>query len=225
MSLVSSDEPSGERQREPGGGPRPVRAGAGGAAGDRRGRRPCRIWCRSRSRLAERAGQDVIYSVVDAKRSGRSRCDGWPTCPRIPRVSVLGDHYEEDWDRLWWVRADGRGRLLTESASPKLRRRWRCSRRATRSNGRSGRCWRSTSTRWSGWRRRPPEHWRTCAPPVRPSSVDRHARGCQVRQGSLGPARRRSRGSRPERRSPSTPRRALPARSARCRSRSPGRRR
>ncbi len=24
-----------------------------------------------------------------------------------PRVSVLVDHYEDDWERLWWVRADG----------------------------------------------------------------------------------------------------------------------
>jgi PPOX class probable F420-dependent enzyme len=25
-----------------------------------------------------------------------------------PRVSLLVDHYADDWDRLWWVRADGR---------------------------------------------------------------------------------------------------------------------
>jgi PPOX class probable F420-dependent enzyme len=25
-----------------------------------------------------------------------------------PRVSILVDHYEEPWSRLWWVRADGR---------------------------------------------------------------------------------------------------------------------
>lgn len=28
-----------------------------------------------------------------------------------PAVSVLADHYEEDWRALWWVRADGRARL------------------------------------------------------------------------------------------------------------------
>ncbi|MBV8862601.1 MAG: TIGR03668 family PPOX class F420-dependent oxidoreductase, partial [Mycobacterium sp.] len=26
---------------------------------------------------------------------------------RNPRVSLLVDHYDEDWDRLWWVRVDG----------------------------------------------------------------------------------------------------------------------
>jgi PPOX class probable F420-dependent enzyme len=29
-----------------------------------------------------------------------------------PDVSVLADHYEEDWRGLWWVRADGRGRIV-----------------------------------------------------------------------------------------------------------------
>jgi PPOX class probable F420-dependent enzyme len=24
-----------------------------------------------------------------------------------PRVSLIADYYEEDWDRLWWARADG----------------------------------------------------------------------------------------------------------------------
>jgi len=28
-----------------------------------------------------------------------------------PAVSVLADHYEDDWDRLWWVRADGTARV------------------------------------------------------------------------------------------------------------------
>jgi PPOX class probable F420-dependent enzyme len=29
-----------------------------------------------------------------------------------PRVSVLVDHYAEDWTELWWVRADGTARVL-----------------------------------------------------------------------------------------------------------------
>ena len=29
-----------------------------------------------------------------------------------PVVSMLVDHYEEDWSALWWVRADGRARVL-----------------------------------------------------------------------------------------------------------------
>ncbi|MBW0009474.1 MAG: pyridoxamine 5'-phosphate oxidase family protein, partial [Pseudonocardiales bacterium] len=29
-----------------------------------------------------------------------------------PRVAVLVDHYGPDWHTLWWVRADGTGRIL-----------------------------------------------------------------------------------------------------------------
>jgi PPOX class probable F420-dependent enzyme len=33
-----------------------------------------------------------------------------------PRVAVLADHYEDDWTALWWVRADGTGRVLDGGA-------------------------------------------------------------------------------------------------------------
>ncbi|WP_328855164.1 TIGR03668 family PPOX class F420-dependent oxidoreductase [Microbispora hainanensis] len=29
-----------------------------------------------------------------------------------PRVCLLADHYEDDWERLWWVRADGHARVV-----------------------------------------------------------------------------------------------------------------
>ncbi|HEX3788317.1 MAG TPA: TIGR03668 family PPOX class F420-dependent oxidoreductase [Pseudonocardiaceae bacterium] len=31
-----------------------------------------------------------------------------------PTVSLLVDHYAEDWTQLWWVRADGRATILTD---------------------------------------------------------------------------------------------------------------
>ncbi len=33
-----------------------------------------------------------------------------------PRVSVLVDHYSEDWTRLWWVRADGLAAVVEDAA-------------------------------------------------------------------------------------------------------------
>jgi hypothetical protein len=27
-------------------------------------------------------------------------------------VTMLADHYSEDWETLWWVRADGRATIL-----------------------------------------------------------------------------------------------------------------
>jgi PPOX class probable F420-dependent enzyme len=56
----------------------------------------------------------TLYSAVDRKRK-RSR-----TLRRIenararPDVTVLVDHYEDDWSRLWWIRLRGRARVLDE---------------------------------------------------------------------------------------------------------------
>lgn len=33
-----------------------------------------------------------------------------------PAVAVLADRYDDDWERLWWVRADGTATVLTEPA-------------------------------------------------------------------------------------------------------------
>jgi PPOX class probable F420-dependent enzyme len=55
---------------------------------------------------------DTLYSAVDHKPK-RSR-----TLRRIenararPDVTVLVDHYEDDWRRLWWIRLRGRARVL-----------------------------------------------------------------------------------------------------------------
>jgi PPOX class probable F420-dependent enzyme len=65
-----------------------------------------------------RSGHDVIYSVVDAKPKRTTALRRLANVAENPPVSVLADHYEEDWDRLWWVRADGLGRLLTDRDEP-----------------------------------------------------------------------------------------------------------
>jgi PPOX class probable F420-dependent enzyme len=57
---------------------------------------------------------DTLYSAVDRKPK-RSR-----TLRRIenararPDVTILVDHYEDEWDRLWWIRLRGRARVLDE---------------------------------------------------------------------------------------------------------------
>jgi PPOX class probable F420-dependent enzyme len=64
--------------------------------------------------VAERAGHDVIYSVVDAKRKRTTALRRLANVAENPAVSLLVDHYEEDWSALWWARADGVGRVLGE---------------------------------------------------------------------------------------------------------------
>jgi PPOX class probable F420-dependent enzyme len=50
---------------------------------------------------------DVIWSAVDAKPKRTRALRRLENIARDSRVSVLVDHYEEDWSQLWWARADG----------------------------------------------------------------------------------------------------------------------
>ena len=50
---------------------------------------------------------DRIYSAVDHKPKRTERLRRLANIAANPRVSVLVDHYEDDWSRLWWARADG----------------------------------------------------------------------------------------------------------------------
>ena len=56
---------------------------------------------------------ETIYSVVDAKPKRATRLQRLRNVRANPGVSALVDHYEEDdWEALWWVRADGLARVL-----------------------------------------------------------------------------------------------------------------
>jgi PPOX class probable F420-dependent enzyme len=59
---------------------------------------------------------DVIYSAVDAKPKTTTRLARLRNIAAEPRVAMLTDHYEPDWDRLWWVRADGAATVLAGAA-------------------------------------------------------------------------------------------------------------
>ena len=53
---------------------------------------------------------DRVLSVVDAKPKRSTALRRMANVMEIPRVSLLVDHYDDDWSALWWVRADGTGR-------------------------------------------------------------------------------------------------------------------
>jgi PPOX class probable F420-dependent enzyme len=59
---------------------------------------------------------DTIYHAVDAKPKRTRALRRLANVAAEPRVAVLADHYEDDWGALWWVRADGRGRVLDADA-------------------------------------------------------------------------------------------------------------
>ena len=55
---------------------------------------------------------ECVYSAVDAKPKRTTALRRLANVAENPAVALLVDHYEEDWTALWWVRADGRGRVL-----------------------------------------------------------------------------------------------------------------
>ncbi|WP_325053035.1 TIGR03668 family PPOX class F420-dependent oxidoreductase [Thermomonospora amylolytica] len=57
---------------------------------------------------------DRIHMAVDHKPKRSRELKRVRNIRGNPRVSVLADHYEEDWGRLWWVRADGEARVVEE---------------------------------------------------------------------------------------------------------------
>lgn len=50
---------------------------------------------------------DVVYTAVDAKPKASRRLRRLANIEGNPRVSLLVDHYADDWAQLWWVRVDG----------------------------------------------------------------------------------------------------------------------
>lgn len=50
---------------------------------------------------------DVVYTAVDTKRKTTHRLRRLVNIEQNPHVSLLVDHYADDWEQLWWVRADG----------------------------------------------------------------------------------------------------------------------
>jgi PPOX class probable F420-dependent enzyme len=55
---------------------------------------------------------DTVFSAVDAKPKRTTKLRRLDHVRADPRVTLLADHYEDDWTALWWVRADGRGRVI-----------------------------------------------------------------------------------------------------------------
>jgi PPOX class probable F420-dependent enzyme len=50
---------------------------------------------------------DVVYTAVDAKRKSGRPLRRMANIEANPTVSLIVDHYDQDWSQLWWVRADG----------------------------------------------------------------------------------------------------------------------
>jgi PPOX class probable F420-dependent enzyme len=98
---------------------------------------------------------ETIYSAVDHKPKRTTRLRRLRNIASNPRVAVLADHYEDDdWSALWWVRADGAGRILDASSTEARRAVELLSARYLpyRQSPPSGPVLAVDVERWSGWR-------------------------------------------------------------------------
>ncbi|HEV2030506.1 MAG TPA: TIGR03668 family PPOX class F420-dependent oxidoreductase [Candidatus Dormibacteraeota bacterium] len=59
---------------------------------------------------------DTLYFAVDAKTKRTTNLKRLKNIAANPAVAVLADHYEDDWSKLWWVRADGTARVVNDAA-------------------------------------------------------------------------------------------------------------
>ncbi len=55
-----------------------------------------------------------LYFAVDQKPKRTRNLQRLQNIVANPAVSVLVDHYEDDWSSLWWVRVDGTARIVEE---------------------------------------------------------------------------------------------------------------
>ncbi|MCW2897850.1 MAG: pyridoxamine 5-phosphate oxidase-related FMN-binding protein [Streptosporangiaceae bacterium] len=57
---------------------------------------------------------DRVYTAVDHKPKNSRDLKRLRNIEHNPQVALLADHYEDEWERLWWARADGTARIVEE---------------------------------------------------------------------------------------------------------------
>ena len=57
---------------------------------------------------------DVAYAIADPKPKSRLDLLRHRNVASNPAVSLLVDEYHEPWSGIWWVRADGRARIVDD---------------------------------------------------------------------------------------------------------------
>jgi PPOX class probable F420-dependent enzyme len=57
---------------------------------------------------------DTLYSAVDRKPKRSQALRRIENARARPDVTILVDHYDEDWGRLWLIRLRGRARVLDD---------------------------------------------------------------------------------------------------------------
>jgi PPOX class probable F420-dependent enzyme len=59
----------------------------------------------------------MVYTAVDLKPKSTTKLARLENVRATGRASLLVDHYEEDWSRLWWVRVDGAAEVISSEVA------------------------------------------------------------------------------------------------------------
>jgi PPOX class probable F420-dependent enzyme len=62
---------------------------------------------------------DAIFSPIDGKPKASGALARERNLAADPRVALLLDHYDADWERLWWLRVEGRAEVVLAAAHPR----------------------------------------------------------------------------------------------------------
>jgi PPOX class probable F420-dependent enzyme len=57
---------------------------------------------------------DTLFFAIDAKPKRTADLQRLRNIASNPAVTILVDHYEDDWQKLWWIRLDGTARVVTQ---------------------------------------------------------------------------------------------------------------
>jgi PPOX class probable F420-dependent enzyme len=76
---------------------------------------------------------DTLYSAVDQKSKQSRSLRRIENARTRPEVTILVDHYDEDWTRLWWIRV--RGVLVSSTKARSESTHSSCSSTSTRNTG------------------------------------------------------------------------------------------
>ena len=95
---------------------------------------------------------DTVYPAVDQKPKSGTKLKRLRNVGENPMVTMLADHYSEDWETLWWVRADGRAAILADQREMAAQLRLLANRYwQYREAPPTGPVIAVTVQRWSGW--------------------------------------------------------------------------
>ena len=95
---------------------------------------------------------DVVVTAVDHKPKTTTRLRRLRNIAENSSVAFLLDHYEQDWEHLWWVRVDAAATVVEDGPRWEEAVGWLVERYPQyRAQPPAGPVIRAEVTRWSGW--------------------------------------------------------------------------